>query len=153
MKKLIFGIGSAALLSTFGCGEMMSGDPELTCATAPQSATLATNVQAVFDAKCTGSCHLARDTFGDFTTAEKTKESTAKNSVYAGRNATLKVVDGEAKALSNSSLWLKVIGGSQAGRTGPKGENVQGKMPDGNATPLTDAEKQLLKDWICTGAK
>ena len=153
MKKPIFGIGSAALLSTFGCGEMMSGDPELTCATAPQSATLATNVQAVFDANCK-SCHVERYTYGDFTTAEKTLASASdKSSVFAGKNATLKVADGANKSLANSSLWLKVIGGSQAGRTGPKGENVQGKMPDGNATPLTDGEKQLLKDWICTGAK
>lgn len=152
MKKLIFGIGSAALLSTFGCGEMMSGDPELTCATAPQSATLATNVQAVFDANCK-SCHIANYTYGDFTTAEKTLAATSdKKSIYAGRNATMMVADGANKALANSSLWLKVIGGSQAGRTGPKGENVQGKMPEGSAT-ITDAEKQLLKDWICTGAK
>lgn len=149
MKKLISGLGTAVLLSTFGCGEM-PGDPELTCATAPQAATLATNVQAVFDANCK-SCHEAAYPYGDFTTAEKTLAATNKKSLYASKNATMMVAD-QNKNLANSSLWLKVIGGVQAGRSGPNGENVSGKMPEGNAT-ITASEKQLLKDWICTGAK
>ncbi|PZR17461.1 MAG: hypothetical protein DI536_03830 [Archangium gephyra] len=153
MKKLIYGVATAALLSTSGCGEMMPpGDPELTCATAPQSATLASNVQAVFDAKCKD-CHEAQYAYGDYTTAEKTLAATTdKKSVYAGRNATLMVVDGANKSLANSALWLKVLGGAAAGRTGPKGENVQGKMPNDNRE-LTAQEKQLIKDWICTGGK
>ncbi len=150
MKKLISGLGTAVLLSTFGCGEMPSGDPELTCATAPQAATLATNVQAVFDAKCKN-CHEANYSYGDYTTAEKTLAATNKKSLYAGKNATLMIVD-QSNKLANSSLWLKVLGGAQAARTGPNGENVQGKMPNDNQE-LTASEKQLLKDWICTGAK
>ena len=73
-----------------------------------------------------------------------------KKSLYAGTAATLKVVD--STSLANSSLWLKVLGGAAKGRTGPKSENVSGVMPNDNTT-LTAAQKQILKDWICTGAK
>ncbi|MGV3620728.1 MAG: hypothetical protein ACO1OB_07920 [Archangium sp.] len=127
-------------------------DPELTCATTPQAATLATNVQAVFDAKCKD-CHIAGYTYGDYTTAANTLAATTdKKSLYAGRAATLKVVDGANTSLANSALWLKVLGGAAENRAGPNGENVQGKMPNDNRV-LTADEKQLLKDWICTGGK
>jgi uncharacterized membrane protein len=148
MKKLILGIAGAAALSA--CGMPTPTDPELACDAAPASATLATNVQAVFTAKC-ATCHIKDYSYGDYTTAEKTAAATvSKKSLYAGQAATLQIV--QPSSLANSSLWLKVLGGATTGRTGPKGENVYGKMPNDNTT-LTADEKKILKDWICSGAK
>ncbi|MDP1830355.1 MAG: hypothetical protein Q8L48_44240 [Archangium sp.] len=145
MKKLILGMCVAAGL--LSCGP---SDPDLTCDTSPPAATLATNVQAVFDTKCK-TCHIADYSYGDYTTAAKTAAIVGKKSLYAGTGATLLVVD--PKSLANSALWLKVLGGSMSGRTGPKGENVYAKMPNDNSIVLSADEKKLLKDWICGGAK
>lgn len=145
MKKLIFAL--CAVSSLFSCSG--PSDPELTCDPNPAPATLATNVQGVFDARCK-SCHIENYSYGDYTTAAKTGTIVNKKSLYAGMNATLMVVD--SKSLANSSLWLKVLGGAASGRTGHKGENVQGKMPN-DGTSLTPDEKKLIKDWICGGAK
>ncbi len=144
MKKLIWGMSVVSLLS---CGPM---DPELTCDASPAAAALTTNVQAIFSAKCSQSCHLANDTYGDYTDAAKTGAVVSKKSLYAGMAGTLKVVD--PKSLANSSLWLKVLGGATSGRTGPKGENVYGRMPNDGAM-LSAEQKKTLKDWICSGAK
>lgn len=145
MKKLILGIGVVGGL--LSCGP--PGDPDLTCDASPAAATLGTNVQAVFDAKCK-TCHIENYSYGDYTSAEKTVAIVGKKSLYAGMAGTLKVV--EPKSPSNSALWLKVLGGATAGRTGPKGENVYGKMPN-DGQMLTADEKKILKDWICSGAK
>jgi hypothetical protein len=147
MKKLLLGIGVA--VSLVGCGGGPT-DPELTCDASPASATLATNVQAVFTAKC-ATCHVSGYNYGDYTTAEKTAAATVnKKSLYAGTMGTLQIV--QPNSLANSSLWLKVLGGNAAGRTGPNKENVFGKMPN-DSTTLTAEEQKLLKDWICSGAK
>ena len=145
MKKLILGMCAAAGL--LSCGP---SDPELACDASPAAATLATNVQPVFAAKCSKACHLANDPYGDYTDASKTAAIVSKKSLYAGMGATLLVVD--PRSLANSALWLKVLGGATAGRTGPKGENVYGKMPNDTGT-LTTEEKKIIKDWICSGAK
>ena len=145
MKKLI--LGMCAVAGLLSCGP---SDPELACDASPAAATLATNVQPVFTAKCGTACHLANDTYGDYTTAAKTGTIVSKKSLYAGMGATLLVVD--PKSLANSALWLKVLGGATAGRTGPKGENVYGKMPN-DTGKLTAEEKKIIKDWICSGAK
>ena len=144
MKKLILGMCVAAGLVS--CG---TSDPDLTCATSPAAATLGTNVQPIFDAKCK-TCHIANYSYGDYTDATKTAAVVSKKSLYAGTAGTLLVVD--PKSLSNSALWLKVLGGATAARTGPRGENVSGKMPN-DTTTLTTAEQQVFKDWICGGAK
>lgn len=146
MKNLLLALSSTVLF--FSCGA--PGDPELTCDAAPATATLSTNVQAVIEAKCSKACHLAGDTYGDYTTAAKTGEVVNKLSLYAGTNKTMKVVD--PKNLANSSLWLKVLGGAGKGRTGPNGENVFGAMPN-DGTSLSADQKKILKDWICSGAK
>lgn len=145
MKKLILGLVAVVGLS---CGA--PGDPDFTCDAAPGAATLATNVQPILDAKCK-SCHGANYTYGDYTDATKSAAMVGQKSLFAGMNATLKVVDG-TKSLANSSLWLKLLGGTPKGRSGPKGENVQGQMPSG-ADALPEAELKIFKDWICTGAK
>lgn len=147
MKKLI--LGMCAVGGLLSCSP--PGDPELTCDPAPAAATLATNVQPVIDAKCK-TCHIADYSYGDYTTAAKTGAIVNKKSLYAGMAGTLQVVDGANKSLANSSLWLKVLGGAMSGRTGPKGENVYGKMPN-DTTTLTADEKKILKDWICGGGQ
>ncbi len=147
------------LLSTvlaFACGapstdDAGTTDPDLTCASSPGAATLATNVQPLLAASCaSSSCHAANFSYGDYSTEARSALMVNKKSLYAGTAATLKVVD--STSLANSSLWLKVLGGAAKGRTGPKSENVSGVMPNDNTT-LTAAQKQILKDWICTGAK
>lgn len=146
MKKLLLGITASTILSA--CGPQVPADPELTCSSAPGEATLAKNVQAVFTAKC-ATCHVPGYSLGDYSDAARTATSVAKKSLYAGSTGTLKIVD--PGSLANSSLWLKVLGGAQVGRSGPNGENVSQRMPNDD-TRLTADEKQLLKDWICTGA-
>jgi len=145
MKKLIVGMCVAAGL--ISCGPM---DPELTCDATPAAATLGTNVQAVFTARCSTSCHLANDKYGDYADAAKIGTIVGQKSLYAGMAGTLKVVD--PTSLANSALWLKVLGGSTKGRQGPKGENVYGRMPNDTST-LSTEQKKLLKDWICSGGK
>lgn len=146
MKTFIFAISAAVGL--FSCGG--PSDPDLTCDAAPAAATLATNVQAVFDAKCK-SCHVVGTSYGDYTDATKTAAATVgKKSIYAGMSGTLQVV--EAKSLANSALWLKVLGGQAKGHSGPKGENTYGAMPN-DGTTLSAEQQKLLKDWICSGAK
>lgn len=147
MKKLLLGISATAIFSS--CGPPPVTDPELACDAAPAEATLAKNVQAVFTAKC-ATCHVPGYSLGDYSDAARTTASVAKKSIYAGNTGTLKVVD--PGVLANSSLWLKLLGGAQVGRAGPNGENVSQRMPNDD-TRLTAEEKQLLKDWICTGAK
>lgn len=150
MKNLLFGICVAGGL--LSCGPPPPPpDPDLTCDASPAAATLATNVQAVFTAKCSKACHLANDPYGDYTTAAKTATIVSKKSLYAGMGATLQIVD--PASLANSALWLKVLGGATTGRVGPKGENVSGKMPNDPTMPLTTEEQKILKDWICGGAK
>ena len=148
MKKLILGICVAGGL--LSCGPPTPTDPDLTCDASPAAATIATNVQPVFAAKCSKACHLVNDPYGDYTTAAKTATIVGKKSLYAGMGATLKIVD--STSLANSALWLKVLGGATTGRVGPKGENVSGKMPN-DTTTLTADEQKILKDWICGGAK
>lgn len=149
-KHLIFSFVVVVSLVTLGCGGTTpSGDPELTCDTGAATVTLTGEVQAVFDAKCV-SCHIAGYSYGDYTTAAKTHESTVGvKSLYAGTAGTMKIVD--PKNLANSALWLKVLGGDAANRKGPNGEGTLGAMPNDGST-LTAAQKKLLKDWICTGA-
>ena len=138
-------------LVTLGCGGTTPmGDPELTCDTSAAAVTLTGGVQAVFDAKCK-SCHVAGYTYGDYSDADRTFAATTnKVSYLAGAAAKMKVVDGNAKSLANSALWLKVIGGDAANRKGPNGESTLGAMPN-DGTVLTAEQKKLLKDWICSG--
>jgi len=149
-KSLSVSLVVLSSLVVFGCGSPPPTDPELTCDTGRAAQTLTGGVQAVFDAKCV-SCHVSGYAYGDYTTADKTFAATTnKVSYLAGTAAKLKVVDGNSKSLANSSLWLKVLGGDAANRKGPNGENTLGAMPN-DGTSLTADQKQLLKDWICSG--
>lgn len=146
MKRALFVLG---VMSLFGCPD----ETQLTCDKSPTPVTLANDVQPLLTAKCaTAGCHDPdyAKSYGDYSTAQKSAAMVGKKSFFAGRNATLKVVD--PNALKNSSLWLKVLGGKLAGYSGPNGENVQDGMPY-DEEPLSESELKLLKDWICTGAK
>jgi hypothetical protein len=144
-----FLLGSLTSLALLGCGGAPPSDPELTCDTGASALTMTKDVQPVLAAACV-KCHEANYSFGDYTTAAKSHATlVGKTSLYAGKEATLKVVD--PRNLANSSLWLKVLGGEAANRNGPKGEKTLGAMPfDG--TTLSAAQKKVLKDWICSGA-
>lgn len=145
MKALVFVVSVLALTAC-------PADPNVEC-TSSKSVTLATDVQPLLTRSCaTSNCHDSGygSSFGDFSSATKSAAMVNKRSLYAGTRGTLKVVD--PNALKNSTLWLKVLGGKLAGYTGPNGENVQDRMPY-DADALSADEQQLLKDWICSGAK
>ena len=146
MKTFAFLSTSFLLVVAAGCSG--PADPQLNCA-GSGSATLAADIQPILDAKCVA-CHDASNaTYGDYSTAAKTAEIVGKRSLYAGSARQLKVVD--PGDLANSSFWLKLLGGSQKGRTGPRGENVLGEMPN-DGTKMTTDELEKLKAWICSGA-
>lgn len=139
-----------AALAFVSCGEMMPSDPDLSC-TGAGTQTLAT-VQPLLTMRCgLAGCHdPSAATYGDYSTAAGTTAQVGKKSLYAGMPGTLLVV--EPKKLANSALWLKVLGGATKGRTGPKGENVFGAMPQ-DGTTLDAASQKMIKDWICSGAQ
>lgn len=53
--------------------------------------------------------------------------------------------------LRRSLMYLKVMGGTRAGYTGPGGEDTGDLMPKGGP-PLEEAQKDTLRRWICHGA-
>lgn len=126
------------------------GDPELTCDGTEPNVTLADDVQPILTAKCTSGCHLAGDSYADYTSAAESAKTVGQTSRFAGQTGTLQIV--APAALDNSSMWLKLLGGQLKGRAGPKGENVGSAMPQGNVA-LTSAELATVKRWICTGAR
>ena len=151
-----FVIGSAAFVSISitgfsscsGSGGADSGtmDPELICDAAPPATAFAKVYSDVFIPSCLGTCHKpgaadGSDFYGLYNT-----EANALMQVNKASNFTpLKVVD--PNNLANSSMWLKVL----AREKSPAGKGIGAKMPkDGT---LTTAQKTLLRDWICSGAK
>ncbi|MBS1151587.1 MAG: hypothetical protein H6Q89_3285 [Myxococcaceae bacterium] len=134
-------------------------DPELVCdapadagTTDAGSALGFTKVyQDIIVPSCQTSCHVVgaadgSDTYGNYATEVKAYEQVGKKSLYAGTDATLKVVD--PNNLGTSTMFLKVLARAKS----PSGKNIGGAMPLG-MTALTAAQKKLLKDWICSGAK
>lgn len=124
-------------------------DPDLNCA-GTGSATTA-SIQPMLTMRCgLAGCHDPMSaTYGDFSAEAKTAMVVNKKSLYAGMAGSLLIV--EPKKLENSALWLKVLGGATKGRTGPKGENVFGAMPN-DGTTLDATQQKQIKDWICSGA-
>jgi hypothetical protein len=128
------------------CGQQMmskdAGSDEFACAPNTGEVTLGGRVQLeLFDRQCK-SCHNAFDaTNGDYSDAARTAAAVAKPSQYS---AALKPV--VANDLSKSTLWRKMNG-----LKGPGGEALGGVMPPGGMLGATSL--QLVRDWICTGAK
>lgn len=55
-------------------------------------------------------------------------------------------------SLRESLMYLKVMGGTDAGYVGPAGEDTGQLMPRGGP-PLSEEQKDLLRRWICQGAR
>ncbi|MBK7860571.1 MAG: hypothetical protein IPJ65_18625 [Archangiaceae bacterium] len=139
--------------------------PDTTCSSTPEAVTMVSLQTDLFDPKCK-SCHYkgtggAADgtgyAYGDYETAAQTYEMVGKASLYNKMGATtLKIVDSDttrstAQRLAASTLWLKCASTKSMGFKGPNNEITGATMPQ-NATMLTAAELQKIKDWICRGA-
>lgn len=134
------------------CADTSSAD--FKCAASPPVVKTADLYTQVIVPDCGTTCHKPSDaasfSYGDYTDATKFQVTVGKNSLYGGAAKALKIVD--TQSLQNSSLWLKVIGGSTANKKGPGCESPGASMP--SALPLLSAQKQqLIKDWICSGAQ
>lgn len=131
-----------------GTGGM--ADPDLVCDASPPATTFAKVYSDVFTPSCL-SCHKmgigdGSDSYGRYETQALAYEGVGKTSLYAGSEKTLKIVD--PGKLDNSSMFMKCLAKAKS----PAGKNLGGAMPLG-AAALTAAQKQTLKDWICSGAK
>lgn len=154
MKRVSFLVAAAVAVACGtpgpGPGNDAGTPPEFDCAGAAK-VTTAELQTAIFETRCK-SCHYADNdpvTPGNMSSAAKTQELVGKPASYATTaGSTLKMVD--ANNPQNSSLYLKVLGGSPKYK-GPKGESVGGKMPQ-SGTELSADEKAKIKSWICTGA-
>ncbi len=129
-----------------GCNQ---ADPLVTCDPNPAVVTTATLQTQVFNACRT--CHNQNDTYADLSAPEKSQAMVDKASTFSKgvAGSELKLV--KPKDLANSSLWLKLNGGTSAKLAGPKMEMLGGIMPPTGALSATDLK--AVKDWICGGAK
>lgn len=166
---LLVAFVSTASFTTTSCGSTGGGtgggsgggagggaaDPELTCDASPPATSFAKVYSDIFVPSCTATCHKAgapdgSETYGLYNTEAAAFAQVGKKSLYAGAGATadpnLKIV--AEKDLGNSTMYLKVLGRAKS----PSGKGLSGQMPLGMSA-LSAAHKQLLKDWICSGAK
>ena len=161
MKSLIAVGAMAVLLQAGGCGTTNPPTGQCVDTTsanfkcAGTSTVKTAQVYAdVIGPRCVDTCHSTDGgtavSYGNYSSASVFQTTNVGvKSLYAGSKGTLKKVD--PNNLQNSNLWLKVIGGNAAGVKGPECESPQGAMPD-QRSPLTEAEKASIKNWICSGA-
>jgi hypothetical protein len=147
---------SAALLlvhcgqgTTPACSATDAGDPNFQCNGV--AAVTLTKVQTdVFQPTCaiTG-CHDGVNTLAptDYTSAAKTVANVGKDSTYANG---LKVIDAN-KNLTNSTMWLKLLGGSPTYKS-LSCVSVGPIMPQGSLNPIQQQYLDEVKGWICAGA-
>lgn len=143
----------SASLALFACGGGNNGGEadagsELACDDGAAAVTADQLFAAVVEPKCK-SCHnsgLGQGSNGGLHlgSVDELKAAVGKASSYG----TVKVV--EADHPENSSLYLKVLGGSPKYK-GPEGQLVGGQMPQGG-NALSAEEKNQVRDWICSGA-
>jgi hypothetical protein len=164
MRRLAFLVVGSMWLAACG-GEDVTPDPDpepdlprlcddqanLTCPSTPTAITT-TQIQALFSAECT-ECHKANCGSAscgslDLSTVAKSQAAVGKASRYAGSTG-LKIVD--TGSLANSTLWLKLLGGKQAGCTAPGVQTIGDSMPRAGETLSTEQLNQV-KNWICSGA-
>jgi hypothetical protein len=152
--SLQLGAGACQLLDA-GRSTCSPGGPELSCPSSVPEIN-ATDVQnQVMNPVCSN-CHAPGgggvDAPFEWDTVDKTVAAVGQASTYRGTSAgsPLKVVD--PNNLRTSTMYLKSIGGSPA-FTGPNCESVGGSMPQSPYSPLSDAQKAVLKNWICGGAR
>jgi hypothetical protein len=162
--------GAAALALCAACGPKPdsgagfcgSTDPKraavceqhLTCPDGPTEVTTAQVHADLLLPTCKDTCHPGLGVL-DYSTPQSAQEALVGVSSGYG-DGSLRRVD--SKTLANSTLWLKVLGGSdfvfegqRLPLTGPKGEPVGQPMPKG-LPRLTEAQLDLVKSWICSGA-
>lgn len=147
------GSGGGSGGSSGACADTTSADYKCDGATAVTTSALWTNV---INPKCVSTCHKpggSAISYGDYSDAGVFQSANVGvKSLYAGSKQTLKKVD--PNNLQNSSVWLKVIGGSSVtpNKKGPQCEVVGNQMPDGLAA-LPQGELDQIRNWICTGAQ
>jgi hypothetical protein len=151
---------SAALLlvhcgqgTTPACSATDAGDPNFQCAGV--TAVTLTQVEAdVFKPTCAISgCHDGITTTAptDYSSTAKTFANVGLDSpLYNTNNNGLKVVDG-TKNLTNSSMWLMLLGGSPTYKS-PSCTVVGPLMPLGATSPIAENYLLEIKGWICAGA-
>ncbi len=130
-----------------GNGEPDAGTNPADCGDSHATITAQQLYTEVVQPRCQ-SCHYqgALDTSLVLDSAAALKSTVGADSTYGGG---LKV--SEANRSENSTMYLKVLGGTPAGVRGPNGQAVGQRMPVTGA--LTLAERQQIQDWICTGAQ
>jgi hypothetical protein len=157
MERLLrcFIAASAALLlvhcgpgTPTACSATDAGDPNFQCAGV--AAVTLTQVETdVFKGTCAISgCHdgITTTVPTDYSSTAKTFANVGKDSTYNG----LKVIDAN-KNLTNSTMWLKLLGGSPTYKSlscvpvGPF-------MPQGSLNPIQQQYLNEVKGWICAGA-
>lgn len=130
-----------------------TGNLDLDCPRNPRMAT-AQEVHDTLQGPICSNCHTPQNPAVPLQLPDQSTVTALRALVNADSRygQGLKVV--APNSLRNSTMWLKVNGGSPAGYDGPNGVPVGGLMPDpGNGFPALDnSQKGLLKDWICTGA-
>lgn len=142
-SKVILGL-CVAVLGLSACG-----NDDLVCDKQATAVTTTKVFNDVIKTQCLA-CHgtpgeaNARKA-GDYTDLAKFT-ATVTDTASTGY-APLKMVDSSGD-LSNSTVWLKLLGDNTAGKGGVK---TGPRMPEGGM--LTATQMKLVKDWICTGAK
>ncbi|MGA9524925.1 MAG: c-type cytochrome [Myxococcaceae bacterium] len=126
-----------------------SGNAEANaCGTSHASVTADQLYKDIVQDRCQ-SCHNpnAQGTTLMMDSVEALKAVVGADSAYGNG---LKII--EANRSENSTMYLKVLGGTPAGIHGPDGESVGARMP-ASGPVLTEEERKKVQDWICTGAK
>ena len=160
MRRLGRALGMLTVCSVLGCGASGgpcsltdAGSPLFQCAgSTPETLTDLWNT-VLRDAGVGGcavaGCHLPRPA-GTSPTDYSTIAATALNVGLASQYGHgLKVVD--PNNLANSTLWLKVLGGSPTYQS-LDCTGVGPLMPSGAAGPMNAAALAKIKGWICAGA-
>lgn len=162
MRRLLLSVLASGMITACG-GVTPDPDPDpepslcdddsnMECPTTPTVVTTAA-VQEIFAVECS-ECHEANCTTpncGDLELWSEalTQETVGRSSRYAV-GTPLKIVD--PGNLRNSTMWLKLLGGTNPGGcTAPDGKNVFEEMPNDDEGPLTQAQLDTVKNWICSG--
>jgi len=123
--------------------------PELVLDCAPDAGTPAPvllDVYAELQSPTCSSCHFPGSQDPDQSSPEALAALIGADSVLY---PPLKII--APGDLRNSVMYLKVMGGTEAGYLGPNGEDTGHLMPRGGP-PLSDEKRDLLRRWICGGA-
>lgn len=163
MRQIILSaLVASGLLATVGCGNGIptpgtdagtdagtDGGVAHTCGTDVTEVSAEALYTQVIDTQCK-SCHFtgAPETTGGNLVLDSVEALKATAGTALGKYGTVEVTDPDHP--ENSTMYLKVLGGEQAGVKGPNGQSVGQRMPLGQQLP--EAQVALIKNWICSGA-